>query len=66
MNNFVKLKSENFQLIKGKCRPDSLVQGVSCLLHRNQRGNTKLALWERELTVAESLSRARDSARSCA
>lgn len=56
MNNFVKLKSENFQVIKGKCRPDSLVQGLSCLVHRNPRGNTKLALWKRELTVAESLS----------
>ena len=66
MNNFVKLKSEKLQVIKSKCRPDSLVQGLSCLLHRNQRGNTKMALWERELTVAESLSCARDSARSCA
>lgn len=36
------------------------------MLHRNQRGNTKLALWERELTFTESLSCARDSARSCA
>lgn len=36
-----------------KCRPQSLVQGLRCILHCNQRGNLKLALRERELTFTE-------------
>lgn len=33
--------------------PQSLVQWLGCIVHSNQRGNTKLTLRERELTFTE-------------